>query len=189
MNRKLIITLVVVCLLSGFATLRAQTADTLYGGQLAEVKIKSKWLNDTERYHYNQTKFYITTILPYLNASTALFNEINAKANDPKVSKREYKQFIARKQEEMKTQFEDKIKALNTTQGELLIKLIARQTDLNLYKMVSEVKNPIAAMKWQSWALVHGMNLDRKYHPEEEPMLENIMEELGYPLPASYAVN
>lgn len=189
MNRKFIIAALFLLFSPGFTSLKAQTADTLYGGQLAEVKIKSKWLNDTERYHYNQTKFYITTILPYLNASTALFNEINAKANDPHVSKREYKQFIARKQEQMKTQFEDKIKALNVTQGELLVKLIARQTDLNLYKMVAEVKNPIAAMKWQSWALVHGMNLDRKYHPEDEPMLENIMEELGYPLPASYAAN
>ena len=167
----------------------AQVSDTLYGGQLQEVKIRSRWKNDVERYHYNQTKYYVTTILPYLNASTALFNEVSRKEADPNISRREYRQFIARKQEEMKTQFEDKIKALNVTQGALLVKLIARQTDLNIYKMVSEVKNPVAAMKWQSWALLNGMNLDRKYHPEEEPMLENIMEDLGYPLPASYAKN
>lgn len=163
--------------------------DTLYAGQLQEVSIKSRWTNDTERYHYNQKKFYVKTVLPYVNAATALFKEINAKEEDPAVSRHELKKFIAEKQSEMKNQFEDKVKSLNVTQGALLVKLIARQTNLNIYKIVGEVKNPLTAVKWQSWALVNGMNLNRKYHPEEEVDLENIMYELGYPLPQSYAAN
>lgn len=165
----------------------AQKADTS-GIALQEVSVKA-WRSEMDRYHYNQTKYYITTILPYVNATTQLFKEINAKADDPNVSRREYKAFIAAKQDQMKTEFEDKIKALNVTQGGLLVKLIARQTNLNLYKMIADVKNPFVAMKWQSWALVNGMNLDKKYHPEDEPMLEKIMAELGYPLPASYVAN
>lgn len=168
---------------------RAQSnTDTLYVGQLKEVSIKARWKNDTERYRYNQMKYYVTTVLPYVEASTRLFNEVSIKGQDPAMDRREYRQFIALKQEEMKRQFEDKIKLLNVTQGALLVKLIARQTHLNIYKMVTEMKNPVVAMKWQSWALLHGMNLDKRYHPEDEPMLENIMYELGYPLPESYAV-
>lgn len=166
----------------------AQTADTMYVGQLQEASVTARWKNDTDRYRYNQMKHYVKIVLPYVNASTKLFNEISAKSDDPSVSRREYRKFIAEKQDEMKTQFEDKIKKLNVTQGALLVKLIARQTHLNIYKMVSEVKNPIVAVKWQSWALVNGMNLDKKYHPEDEPMLENIMYELGYPLPEGYAM-
>lgn len=176
-------------LLMMFGKLPAQTTDSLYGGQLKEASVHSRWKSDLDRYHYNQTKYYITTILPYVNATTQLFKEVNEKENDPSISRKEYKRFITARQDEMKNRFEDKIKALNVTQGQLLIKLIARQTNLNIYKMVSEVKNPIAAMKWQSWALLNGMNLDRKYHPEEEPMLESIMNELGYPLPDGYASN
>jgi hypothetical protein len=41
-------------------------------------------------------------------------------------------------------------------------------------------------MKWQAWARLHGFNLARKYHPEEEPDLERIMRNLGYPLPRFY---
>ena len=154
---------------------------------LPEVKVKARWLNDTDRYHYNQMKFYVTTILPYLNAATKLFKEINAKDEEPGITRRERRQYINAREEEMRTQFEDKIKDLNVTQGKLLVKLIARQTELNIYKMLLEFKNPLVAVKWQGWARFNGMNLDRKYHPEEEPDLENIMDELGYPLPAGYS--
>jgi len=153
---------------------------------LPEIKVKAKWLNDTDRYHYNQMKFYVTTILPYLDAATKLFKDVNAKAEQPGVSRKERRNYINSREEEMRVQFEDKIKTLNVTQGALLVKLISRQTELNLYKLLQEFKNPLVAIKWQTWARFNGMNLDRKYHPEEEQDLENIMDELGYPLPASY---
>ena len=161
-------------------------ADTIYAIQLKPVSVKTKWLNDTDRYHYNQMKYYVTTILPYLNAASKLFTEVNDRLQKDDLSGRARKAFIRTKEEEMRTQFEDKIRTLNVTQGALLVKLIARQTDVNIYEMLQEFRNPFVALKWQAWARMNGMNLDRKYHPEEERDLENIMEELGYPLPAGY---
>jgi len=181
------ILLIAVGVLIANCTMAQQPSDSLYVNELQEVKVRARWKNDTERYHYNQMKHYVSIVLPYVNASTALFKDIKARDNDPSVSRHEYKKYIKTREHEMRTQFEDKVKSLNVTQGVLLVKLIARQTDMNLYKMIQEVKNPIAAIKWQSWALVNGMNLDRKYHPEDEPDLENIMSDLGYPLPPSYA--
>ena len=68
----------------------------------------------------------------------------------------------------------------------MLIKLVARQTDLNIYHQLADFKGTLPAMKWQAWARMHSFNLNRKYHPEEEPDLEHIMRSLGYPLPAFY---
>ena len=164
----------------------AQQVDTEYNYKLSEFKVTARWKNDTERYHYNQMKFYVTTVMPYVTAASKLFQEINAKSEDPNLSRREWKNYIATREDEMRNNFEDKVKGLNVTQGGLLVKLIARQTNLNIYKIVEEFKNPIAAMKWQAWARLHGLNLDKKYQPEDEPMLELIMEDLGYPLPDSY---
>jgi hypothetical protein len=157
--------------------------------QLKEVKVTARWKNDTERYHYNQMKYYVTTILPYLNAATKLFIDINNKLEQPDLKRRERKTFIREKEDEMRTGFEDKVRDLNTTQGVLLVKLIARQTNVNIYQMLSDFKNPLVAIKWQAWARLNGMNLDKKYEPAEEPDLENIMDELGYPLPVSYVIN
>jgi hypothetical protein len=163
--------------------------DTLYAGQLKEVDVIARWKNDTERYRYNQMKYYVTTILPYLDAATKLFKEINAKLEEPDLGRRERKEFLNSKEDEMRTQFEDKLRALNVTQGVLLVKLIARQTDMNIYHSLLEFRNPLIAIKWQAWARLHGLNLDKKYHPEDERYLELIMYDLGYPLPEAYALN
>ncbi len=164
-------------------------SDTAYSVLLNTIKVTAKWRSDEDRYHYNQMKFYVTTILPYLNAGTQLFYDINAKENEPGISRKECRRYIHSREDEMRTQFEDKVKALNVTQAVLLVKLITRQTNMNIYNMLTEFKNPLTAVKWQVWARVNGINLDRKYDPSKEPDLENIMQELGYPLPDSYAVN
>lgn len=188
MKQTVFIALIMMIALPGFSQTEEALKDSVrYNYTLKEAKITARWMNDTARYHYNQMKYYVTTILPYLDAATRLFKDIDAKANDESISKKERKRYIAEKEDVVRTEFEDKVRNLNVTQGVLLIKLIARQSNINIYQALQEFKNPVTAVKWQVWARVHGLNLDRKYHPDEEPDLENIMDELGYPLPASYA--
>ncbi len=151
-----------------------------------EVSAKLKWDNDTIRYHYNQMKYYVTTILPYLNQATELFSEIDTFINKPEISKKERKAFVKVKEQMLKEKFEDEVKKLNETQGVLLIKLIARQTGINIYHILKDFKNPLTATRWQAWARLHGFNLNKKYNPIEEPWLERIMESLDYPLPEFY---
>jgi len=189
MRRFSLLTLFALCTYSAGAQSVPVDADTVHIVQLKESRVYARWKNDTDRYRYNQMKFYVTTILPYVAAATKLFKEVNAKIQDPDVSRKECRHFIKSKEDEMRTQFEDKIQQLNVTQGILLVKLIARQTDLNIYKMLQEFKNPLVAVKWQAWARFNGLNLDKKYHPEEEKDLELIMEDLGYLLPDCYATN
>lgn len=163
--------------------------DTVLAVQLKPVQVTSRFKNDTMRYRYNQMRYYVSTILHYLDAATTLFREIDTKLNDESISRKERKRFVNSKEEAMRNQFEDKVRDLNVTQGILLVKLIARQTNTNLYQILRECKSPLTAIKWQGWARLHGMNLDRKYDPADEPDLELIMEDFGYPLPAAYAVN
>lgn len=189
MKYRLPLLMLVVLLLSTVA--RAQMlarADTIYRVDLINHDVASTrlWADNSARYHYNQMRYNVTCIMPYLIEATALFNEIHAKLNDPALTGRARKQYIASKEIFVRTRFEEKIKALNETQGVLLIKLAARQTGFNIYQQLADFKGTIPAVKWQTWARIHGFNLNRKYHPEEEPDLEHIMRNLGYPLPAFY---
>ena len=190
MNRYILFILFIFMAGNSYAQSPADTikTDTAYSVELREIKVTARWKNDTDRYHYNQMKYYVTTILPYLNAATKLFTDINVKVNEPGISRRERRKYINAKEDEMRDKFEDKVKTLNVTQGVLLMKLIARQTDVNIYSMLTEFKNPLVAVKWQLWARLNGMNLDKRYDPAQEPDLENIMYELRYPLPDSYAI-
>ena len=175
----------VLLLVSAFLPLISKAqADTIYTARLPEVEINEHWKNDTARYRYNQLKYYVKSVMPYVNAASKVFLEINAKLDESGLSRADKRRFINAREDAMRAQFEHKVKALNTTQGALLMKLIARQTGVNVYHILSEFKNPVTAIKWQAWARVNGANINRKYRPEEEPMLEQIMEELGYPLPS-----
>lgn len=177
-------------LLASLATnrLAAQEADTFMMVRLNEVEVKDarKWMNDTARYRFNQMRFYVQTILPYMEAATKTFSEVDTKIRQEGVDKKERKQFVHAKEAELRTQFEDRVKALNETQGVLLIKLIARQTGVNIYSILNEFKNPFTAIKWQTWAKLNGFNLNKKYNPDDEPLLEQVMLSLGYDLPAFY---
>ncbi len=162
--------------------------DTAVVFKLQEVHVTEgrKWDDDKTRYKYNQMKYYVETILPYLNEATLLFKQLDEKVNDPRISKRERKTFVNSKEDELRTRFEDEVKKLNETQGVLLVKLIGRQTGVNIYSMLNEFKNPFTAIKWQTWAKFNGFNLNKRYDPDTEPMLEHIMESLNYPLPPLY---
>src|SRR4051812_46477785 len=80
---------------------QAHAADTIPTIQLKAVQVKARFMNDTQRYRYNQMRFYVSTILPYVNAAARLFNEINAKTQDPTTSRKERRQFISSKEDEM----------------------------------------------------------------------------------------
>ncbi len=131
-------------------------------------------------------KYYVTTILPYVQEAVTLHNELEEKTNKATISRKERKAYVRKREDELREKFDAEVKALNETQGVLMVKLIARQTGVNIYDMLIKYKNRLAATKWLGWARLHGFNLNRKYNPDEHIMLENIMDELGYPLPYFY---
>lgn len=167
---------------------RAQNTDTVLMVKLPNVNVDAtrNWSNDTVRYRYNQMKYYVTTILPYLDAATAAMNELSKKEKEPGITKHELKAFVNNKEAEIQKRFETEISKLNETQGVLLVKLIARQSGSNIYSKLEEYKNPFYALKWQTWARFHGFNLNKRYQPADEPMLEHIMQSIGYALPEVY---
>jgi hypothetical protein len=152
----------------------------VYHVQLNEAVIVSSHIfsNDTDRYRYNQMKHYVKIVLPYANEAIKTFYEIQEATAD--MNKRNKRRYIKSKEQEIKTNFEDKIKELNITQGRLLVKLINRQLKTNCYDIVKELKNPVSAAYYQSWARLNGINLNERYIPENEPELERIMRSLGY---------
>jgi len=131
-------------------------------------------------------KYYVTTVMPYVNEAVAMYHQLESKTKAEGLSKKGRKLFVKTKEAELKEKFDAEVKELNETQGMLMIKLIARQTGVNIYDMLSEYKSTLTATKWLGWGKLHGFNINKRYAPEKEPMLENIMESLDYPLPSLY---
>lgn len=164
-----------------FPTLNADKNNPpIYHIQLNEAVVVAhyEFANDTARYRYNQMKHYVKIVLPYANEAIRIFYDIEQKTFG--MRRRDRKNYIKTKEKDIKLNFEDKLSQLNITQGRLLVKLINRQLKTNCYKIVKELKNPITAAYYQSWAKLNGIDLNDDYHKEKEPELERIMRSLGY---------
>lgn len=163
-----------------FPTISKDKNEPEYFVQLNEaVVVESRiFKNDTLRYNFNQMKHYVKMVLPYANAAIKMFNEIDLATAE--MNHKSRKKYIKTREHEIKTNFEDKLSSLNITQGRLLIKIINRQLNMNCYEIVKELKNPITAAYYQSWAKLNGINLNEQYNPDDNRDLERIMKSLGY---------
>lgn len=182
--------LILVCTLVTVSVSRAQqlfpqigkdsSEQAEYMVQLNEAVIVANqvFANDTDRYHFNQLKHYVKIVMPYVNNAVSLFNDI--KNRTAGMNRRDRKSYIKSREREIKTGFEDKLSGLNITQGRLLVKLINRQLNTNCFDIVKELKNPVSAAYYQTWAKLNGINLNEAYNPEEERSLERVMRSLGY---------
>ena len=135
----------------GAFTAYAQTgdkSDTLYRVDLSNHNVNStrSWANDTVRYHYNQMKYNVKVVLPFLKEAVLIFNDLHARLGDPDFAGRERREYIREKEAVVRRRFEDQIRSLNETQGVLLIKLTARQTGLNIYQQLADFKGILPAM-------------------------------------------
>ena len=69
----------------------------------------------------------------------------------------------------------DSLKMLNESQGHLLLKLIHRETGKTPYELIKAYRGGWNALFWQTMAFMAGANLNSKYDPEENRMIEDII--------------
>lgn len=79
--------------------------------------------------------------------------------------------------------FNREVKNLSVSQGQILIKLIDRQTGQSSYEVVRELRGGVTAFFYQSVAKIFGHNLKSNFDPEEDREIENILRSLHYQTP------
>jgi hypothetical protein len=72
------------------------------------------------------------------------------------------------------------VENLTISQGEVLIKLIDRQTGNTSYELVKQLKGGLNAFMMQSIARLFGHNLKETYDPDEDRDIETILHKYGY---------
>ncbi len=126
-------------------------------------------------YHFYKER--VEFVLPYVRIAKQLYEELQEKEQTSK--KKDFKKYRKNLEKNMREKFEKELKDLTVTQGKVLFKLINRETGNNCYKIISELKGPAAAWFFQIIAKRYGYDLKKSYNPEEEKMIETIIEELG----------
>ncbi|NOR87408.1 MAG: DUF4294 domain-containing protein [Bacteroidales bacterium] len=143
-----------------------ENGDTIFVEILQEVEVYAPLVFDSKRNakRYSRMVWYIKKVYPYAKIAGIKAREYDAII--AKTDKARNRRKIMRKAEkEMKEEFEEELKNLTYMQGEILLKLIDRETNNSSYDLLKELRGGFKATFYQGFARVFGYNLKDRYDP------------------------
>lgn len=150
--------------------------DTIFTASIEPVTIYDKrvFKSDLDKSNFNKLKRNLTVVYPYAKMAREIYESMQEDMADMD-KKRQQKKYKKGREEELKAQFEEKLKDLTVTQGKLLIMLINRYTGDNCYGLIKELKGGMAAFGWNIVGKRYGYDLKAPYIPADNPDIELIM--------------
>ncbi|MBK0382469.1 DUF4294 domain-containing protein [Pedobacter sp. SD-b] len=164
-----------------------RVATTNYNGEIipwvviGEVTVidKRTFKSKEDFDNYRRLRYNVLKVLPYARFAGQRYRQLErdlALTND----KRKQKELIKSCDKEIKDLFNDKIKNLTISQGEILIKLIDRETNNSSFDLVKDLKGNVPAFLMQSVAKIFGHDLKTKYDVDQDMEIEGIIHSVGY---------
>ncbi len=178
----------VFCLFSNF--LKSQeNADTYY--KIEGDSIFSSHINLNEVTVYRPIKLetnedlvmYYTLkrkalkVYPYAIMASERLTKLNSRLTKIK-SKRKKKKYTRMLEKFLQDELTAELKRLTRTEGQILVKLIHRETGITAYELVKELRNGFRAFTYNSIAKFFDISLKREYDPQnikEDIFIEDIL--------------
>lgn len=118
--------------------------------QLSDVKAYSLKLNTKlEKKYYLWLEKRVDDVYPFLEKAVSEYYQVKDSAKTFE-KKREQKRYIKKRYKELAEQYEDKLKKLTTSRGQILCKLIHRETHKTAYDMIKELRGGLNAFMWNA---------------------------------------
>lgn len=122
----------------------------------------------------------ILRVYPYVVATSEALTTVNENLDKFKTNK-EKRRYINASQDYLESQFKDKLKNLSRKDGQILVKLIDRQTGQTTFSLIKEFKSGWKAFWSNQTAKLFDINLKTKFDPNttlEDFYIERILLEL-----------
>lgn len=150
--------------------------DTFITCTLQEVVIVSRrvFKDQQEQFRFNQLKRNVIAVYPYAKEAGSLFRDINQQLTAMD-RKKERKLYVKEKEKELDQLYTNSLKNLTVTQGDILVKLIARETGQNVYDLIKDFKNPVSAFYWNKMSGFFGYSLKQDFDPQQNRDIEMIV--------------
>jgi hypothetical protein len=135
--------------------------------------------SEADRQAYYQLEYNVRKVIPYAHFAGERYRQLQrdlAMTSD----KRKQKELVKACNDQIKDLFKKEVENLTISQGEVLIKLIDRETGNTSYELVKQLKGGLDAFMLQSVARVFGHDLKETYDPDEDRDIENILIKEGY---------
>ena len=161
--------------------------DTIKKEQLkpADIQPAQKNLAENAANFYADRQFYydnyrailnLKKVYPYVQRTKQIVDRMNSQLATIK-DKKEQRKLIKIAEKELFQQFEKDVRNMSTSQGKLLLKLIARETNQSAYGLIKTYKGAIPATFWYGVGLIFHENLKAQYDSiGEDAQLEKIVQ-------------
>ncbi|MEN0007086.1 MAG: DUF4294 domain-containing protein, partial [Bacteroidota bacterium] len=149
------------------------------------VSIPREFENPEDYKLYRKYKRYAVKVYPYAVEAIRIFREVEyATAN---MKKRERKRYIKKLNKQLKEEFKDPLKKLSKTQGKILIKMIERELDQTMHRLIKDLRGGWSAGYYTTLGFMFGHRLKHGYIEGEDPILDAVLQDLDvsyeYPAP------
>ncbi|PIA80373.1 hypothetical protein BFR04_17075 [Gaetbulibacter sp. 4G1] len=117
-------------------------------------------------------------VYPYAKMAAERLDSMNKRLAGIK-KKRHKKKYAKRVQKYIEGEFSDELKKLTRTEGQILVKLIHRQTGKTAFNLVKELRNGWRAFWYNTTASMFDISLKREFDPlneKEDYLIEDILQ-------------
>ena len=147
---------------------------------LEEVVLLNKlsFNNKVDRRRYLILRRKTRKVYPYAKLASERLLTMTRRLETIK-KKRQAKKYTKRIQKYIEQEFSEKLKKLTKTEGQILVKLIHRQTGTTAYDLVKELRTSWRAFWYNTTASLFDISLKQTYTPynvEEDYLIEDILE-------------
>lgn len=147
---------------------------------LEEVVILEQinFASDLERRKYLILKRKTEKVFPYAKLASERLVELNRRLEQIE-NRRERKRYTRIVQEYIEEQFAAELKKLTRTEGQILVKLIHRQTGITAFDLIKDLKSGWRAFWYNTTASLFNISLKEEFQPEsvqEDYLIEDILQ-------------
>ena len=153
-----------------------ENGDTILITEIPSVEILS-FVDIKERFKYRILKRKVLKVYPYALYTKQKLQEIEQDIEGIS-KKRKKKKYTKEVSKFLKEELGEKMKNLTRSEGNILVKLIYRETKVSTYKLLKLYRGSFNAMFWQTMAKIYDNDLKQEYDPEnvrEDMFIEHII--------------
>lgn len=148
--------------------------------ELDEVILLKKLKFDTslEYKKYLILKRKTRKVYPYAKMAADTLSNLVADLKNYR-KKRQKKKHIRKMQRFLQKKFTPELKKMTRTEGQILVKLIHRQTGITMFDLIKEYRNGLKAFFYEKTASLFSISLKREFNPVmvyEDYLIEDILE-------------
>ncbi len=143
-----------------------------------DVEITGAYLDPKRKEELRRLRYNVYKVYPYAVTAAFILDKVD-KEMAVRSKKKDRKQYLKQVEKEMNAKFKDELKNLTMTQGQILVKLINRQTGRDCYSVIKEIKGGLNARIYQTAAWLFNNDLKAQYDPfNKDKDIEMIVQEI-----------